>query len=92
MAIITCENVFDFCRTYDWQKRLDELETILLPERWNFIHPLTDARNTNNPILENYIKYTFKRVHQIEQEDESIACFIHERCYVQRLLRCLRRR
>ena len=53
MAIITCENVFDFCRTYDWQKRLDELETILLPERWNFIHPLPDARNTNNPILEN---------------------------------------
>ena len=73
MAIITCENVFDFCRTYDWQKKLDDLEIILLPERWNFIHPLPEARNTTNPILENYIKYTFKRVYQIEQENESIV-------------------
>lgn len=84
MGIITTENIFDFCRTYDWQKRLDVLENILLPERWSFINVKTDARNNKNPILENYIKYTFKRVCQIECEkkeilstsiDGNFACF-----------------
>lgn len=73
MAIITCDSVFDFCRTYDWQKRLDDLEAVLLPERWNFINPLPEVRNTTNPILENYIKYTFKRVYQMEQEGEPVV-------------------
>ena len=84
MAIITNENIFDFCRTYDWQKRLDALESILLPERWNFTNMKPDARNNKNPILENYIKHTFKRVYQIHSKnkgilvlagDGSLACF-----------------
>lgn len=73
MGIITTENIFDFCRTYDWQKRLDALENILLPERWSFINVKADARNNKNPILENYIKYTFKRVYQIECKKKEIV-------------------
>ena len=71
MSIITEESIFDFCRTYDWQIRLNDLEKILLPERWNFATPKDGVRNTQNPILENYIKHTFKRLYQLAATEES---------------------
>ena len=69
MAIITHESVFEFCRTYDWQKRLDALEEMLLDERWSFTDAKEGAKNTKNPILENYIKHTFKRLYQLAAID-----------------------
>lgn len=84
MAIITSDNIFDFCRTYDWQKRIDALEEQLLPERWCFTKPILDVRNNKNPILENFIKHTFRRLYQLDQEnndfislsvDEEYLCF-----------------
>lgn len=63
--VLTHDNIMDFCRTYDWLKRLEEFENILLPERWTYLEPKTDAKNTKNPILENYIKHTFKRLHYV---------------------------
>ena len=53
-------------------KRLNDLEDILLNERWNFIFPKEDVRNTQNPILENYIKHIFKRAYQVEKEKTDI--------------------
>ena len=71
MTIITHESVFEFCRTYDWQKRLDALEEMLLDERWSFTDAKEGAKNTKNPILENYIKHTFKRLYQLAAIDET---------------------
>lgn len=73
MGIITNENLFEFCRLYDWQTKLNLLESILLPERWNFINVNPSARNEKNPILESYIKYTFKRICQIEDDQPDIV-------------------
>lgn len=71
MSVITCEDLFDFCIPFDWQKRLDNLETILIEERWAFKNSDYKHKNTKNPILENYVKHIFKRVSQLEQKDEK---------------------
>lgn len=81
MGIITNENIFEFCRLYDWQEKLDALESILLPERWNFINVKPNAKNEKNPILESYIKYTFKRICQIETEEPNIIALSSDQKY-----------
>ena len=72
--ILTNENIMEFSRTYDWQKRIDEFEKILLPERWTYIEPREENRAINNPILANYIKHTFIRLYHVcieNQDNES---------------------
>ena len=55
------DTFYDFCYAKDYQRSLDYLESIILPERWNYTNPHT-RRNQKNPILENYIFHTFKRL------------------------------
>ncbi len=71
MEIITNENLFDFCRVYDWIKKLDELENIIIPERWSFVQENKEAKNKKNPILANYIIHTFKRLHHVCERNEG---------------------
>lgn len=86
MGTITNEDIFKFCITYDWQKKLNNLEEILLPERWSFIECRNNAKNTKNPILENYIKHTFIRLWQlcsrnVENENQYISCDEKSLCF-----------
>jgi hypothetical protein len=69
--ILTIENIFDFCRTYDWLKRLEDFENTILPERWSYLEPRTDVKNTKNPILENYIKHTFIRLYHVCKDNQE---------------------
>lgn len=66
--ILTDENIFIFCRAYNWLKKLEELESLIIKERWTFIEPRADAKNQKNPILENYIIHTFIRLHHVCKE------------------------
>lgn len=73
--IITNENIFDFARMYDWSKKLDTLEGLIIAERWSFMQPNLQAKNQKNPILANYIQHTFIRTHHLitaSPEDESL--------------------
>ena len=78
MGIITNENIFDFCIAYDWIKRIDALETELIEERWAFSKIKEGAKNNKNPILENFIKHTFKRVYQLSQTDDSYVSISYD--------------
>ena len=78
MGIITNENIFDFCVAYDWKKRIDALELELVEERWTFSRIKEGAKNNKNPILENFIKHTFKRVYQLTQTSNEYVSVSHE--------------
>jgi hypothetical protein len=77
MGIITNEDIFDFCRTYDWQKKLNNLEKIILSERWSFINDKEDAKNKQNPILENYIKHIFVRLYHLCEKEENEKKYLY---------------
>ncbi len=79
MAVISNEDIFEFCRAYDWKKKIGQLENMAIKERWYFLKPQENAKNTTNPILENYIKHTFKRLfHLIEKNDKYEADHISQ--------------
>lgn len=85
MNTITSKSMFDFCDMSKYRHHLNLLEEMILPERWNFSHPIDDAGNTKNPILSNYIKHMFKRVAQLDfagnkdvvsiSDDKRYICF-----------------
>lgn len=56
------DSLFDFAYYRDWTGSLDALEQLAAPERWAYSDIKEDARNNKNPILDNYIKHTFKRL------------------------------
>lgn len=77
MNLLTNEDIFKFCRTYDWQKKLNDLEQTLLPERWTFLNEKEDAKNKQNPILENYIKHTFIRIYHLCESADNESKYIY---------------
>lgn len=52
--------LFDFAWFMDFHKKIEELKNLAMPEEWDY---KTNPLGTN-PILENYIKHTFKKLEQ----------------------------
>ena len=46
-------DVYDYMFWGDYNKRINELASLTLPESWSF------ANKSDNSILKNYLKYTF---------------------------------
>ena len=46
-------NVYDYMSWGDYNRKINELANLALPESWSF------ADKTDNSILKNYLKYTF---------------------------------
>lgn len=53
-------NLFDWAYLVDFEKALRKLQDIALPERWDFEN---SDRGKPLPILRNYLRYTFERLH-----------------------------
>lgn len=78
--------ITDFAYFPDFYASLMDLEKLASPENWKYSN-MTGRRNTNNPILENYVHHTFKRLRdeylvadegekqKIIYIDSNIACF-----------------
>lgn len=56
------DKIFEVAYIKDWFKEIDELEQLAAPETWKFSKDNPNYVNNKNPILENYIKHTFKRL------------------------------
>lgn len=56
------EDLMDFAYLPSWYGMLDYLESISLKENWTFKKPQPNKNNAKNPILENYIHHTYKRL------------------------------
>lgn len=56
------DNILDVAYFKDWSNSINELENLAAPENWKFSTINSKYRNNNNPILENYVKHTFKRL------------------------------
>lgn len=79
--------VTDFGFFMNFYGALNALEKLAATEDWSYSKTDPDRRNKNNPILENYIHHTFKRLrdeylaandidkNKIIYIDEKIACF-----------------
>lgn len=55
------DTLFDYCYVRNLYEKLSNLEEMIIPERWNYTNP-HEKENQRNPILENYIKHTFRRL------------------------------
>lgn len=60
--------IFDYAKVADWESRLSDLAEIAEPERWTY---LSVPDNSNLPILDSYIRYTFLRVQEQGRLSES---------------------
>lgn len=61
------KSITDFAYFSDFYSALSDLEKMSSPENWKY-SDMTGRKNTNNPILENYVHHTFKRL-----RDEYLA-------------------
>jgi hypothetical protein len=66
--------IFDFAIVADWDDRLAQLAGMAEPERWTYL-ALPDSSPL--PILDNYVRRTFLRVHEQGKvaETDALACF-----------------
>lgn len=69
------ESLSEFSVLYKWFDMLNFLEEKIIKENWNFTMLKSNGKNSRNPILENYIFHTFKRLayerNQAETEEEK---------------------
>lgn len=56
-------DIYNYLSWGDYNKRIDDLAKIALPEQWNF------SGKTDNAILKNYLKYTFDKL----QEENKVV-------------------
>ena len=56
-------DVYDYMFWGDYNKRINELASLTLPESWSF------ANKSDNSILKNYLKYTFFK---LQEEDKDL--------------------
>lgn len=80
------KSITDFAYFIDFYSALTDLEKLASTENWKYSN-MTGRRNMNNPILENYVHHTFKRLRDeyiaadetnkqhIIFIDNSVACF-----------------
>ncbi|MEN6419434.1 MAG: DUF3825 domain-containing protein, partial [Clostridiaceae bacterium] len=71
-SIEDCEGIFQFASFNNWSDTLSRLESSAIPENWKYNVFRNDVKNTKNPILENYIHHTFKRLLQEYRLAESM--------------------
>lgn len=69
------DKIFDVAYIKDWIGEIDKLELLAAPESWKFSEDNPAYRNNKNPILENYIKHTYKRLanERNNEDDEDKA-------------------
>ena len=75
------ENIFDFAFFSDFYASLNALEKIAAPEKWTY-STSEGRKNTTNPILENYIHHTFKKLwneySSLTDEDEKMKVIYYD--------------
>jgi hypothetical protein len=54
-------DLFSFAYVPGWDRHLEELKEMALPEAWQFRKPVYETRNTDTPILERYIHIIFRK-------------------------------
>jgi hypothetical protein len=68
--------IFDYAVVSNWDSRLETLAEMAEPERWTYLHVPDDSPL---PVLDSYIKYTFRRVFDqnkvIDSFSGQLACF-----------------
>lgn len=82
------QDLLSFSTFQDLYRMLNRLESMAIVENWKYNIPRPEARNTQNPILENYIHHTFRRLiaefklaktederQKIIYTDANLACF-----------------
>lgn len=62
MGNIITGDMTEFAYLPSWYSTLSYLENIIIKENWKFRNTMSARINTKNPILENYIFYTFRRL------------------------------
>jgi hypothetical protein len=66
--------IFDYAKVADWEDRLAALAEMAEPERWTYRYAPSQSQL---PVLESYIKYTFIRAFDQQRvvEADRLACF-----------------
>ena len=66
--------IFEFAKIADWDDRLEGLAALAEKERWTYLHVPSKSKL---PVLDKYIKHTFKRASDQQKviESERLACF-----------------
>lgn len=62
--------IFDYAKVADWDARLNVLAGMAEPEKWTFRHVPSDKPF---PVLDSYIRYTFKRVYEQNAIVDSLS-------------------
>jgi Domain of unknown function (DUF3825) len=70
------ESFYDFAMMPKYEQSIADLATLAEPEEWDY---KTSPQITSHPILQNYIKYTYRRVAEEKKvavtKDEKSACW-----------------
>ena len=70
------ENLFDFAFIPQFRDKIEELANLAEEEEWGYVNT---PSNSNHPILENYLKYTYKRLAEEKKfsysRDGNNCCF-----------------
>lgn len=71
--LTAARSISDFFYFPDFYGALDSLEAMAAKENWNYKDPNIARRNKKNPILENYLHHTFKRlrVEYLQEQSEG---------------------
>ena len=52
----------EFTALFEFDKKLDRLKELAIPEQWDYRNPGCDGEQQPNKILRNYIRHTFGRL------------------------------
>ena len=70
------ENLHEFALIPNFEEKIDELAAMAEPEDWDYHNTPSDTRN---PVLQNYIRYTYKRLAEERKievtDDDGWACW-----------------
>ena len=67
------KDIFDFASFNMFYESLNRLEKTVQPEKWSYNQKPPGQKNTRNPILENYIHHTFRRLLEEYQAEPDEA-------------------
>ncbi len=70
---------YDFALMPKFEDNIEYLKNIVEPEDWNYKNTSTAPANLTNPILKNYIRYTYQRIAEEKKiavtADEEFCCW-----------------
>lgn len=70
--IASCDSIFQFSKFNNWNETLARLESSAIQENWRYNSPRNSESNSTNPILENYVHHTFRRLIQEYRAAQTI--------------------